>query len=332
VRAKSPNPETTERPSHAFVAQCLSKPEGRRRAVVEEDAPAHLLWPGAQTCWRSRRARDSIRAHRIRPGSAVATMFRRADGRSMASPEGGTSAKETRCNARQDKSRGLIRLKSANRCTIGRPRSHSRARPVSSVGAARGPRSRPRIARRRMAPSASLVCFGLRTAHTIGPWPTLSAQAPGRCRERVSPNRFTLRRTAAPCRSPAPHRGSYRRRAPLANRRLGARFGHSRPPNPQPGMPIGSTTRTDMSSDLASSVPQISLASRRRLRYRARQRGAGPRRGRPMTLGLPVLWRRYLSELRIDRAVADRTSRAYETGWNSFVATSRSMGWRNFQT
>jgi integrase/recombinase XerC len=47
-----------------------------------------------------------------------------------------------------------------------------------------------------------------------------------------------------------------------------------------------------------------------------------------MTLGLPVLWRRYLSELRIDRAVADRTRRAYETGWNSFVATSRSMGWR----
>ena len=47
-----------------------------------------------------------------------------------------------------------------------------------------------------------------------------------------------------------------------------------------------------------------------------------------MTLGLPVLWRRYLSELRIDRAVADRTRRAYETGWNSFVATARSMGWR----
>lgn len=47
-----------------------------------------------------------------------------------------------------------------------------------------------------------------------------------------------------------------------------------------------------------------------------------------MTLGLPVLWRRYLSELRIDRAVADRTRRAYETGWNSFVATARAMGWR----
>jgi integrase/recombinase XerC len=30
----------------------------------------------------------------------------------------------------------------------------------------------------------------------------------------------------------------------------------------------------------------------------------------------------------VDRAVADRTRRAYETGWNSFVATSRSMGWR----
>jgi site-specific recombinase XerC len=32
--------------------------------------------------------------------------------------------------------------------------------------------------------------------------------------------------------------------------------------------------------------------------------------------------------LRIDRAVADRTRRAYETGWNSFVATARAMGWR----
>jgi site-specific recombinase XerC len=47
-----------------------------------------------------------------------------------------------------------------------------------------------------------------------------------------------------------------------------------------------------------------------------------------MTLGLPVLWRRYLSELRIERAVADRTRNAYETGWNSFVATARAMGWR----
>lgn len=47
-----------------------------------------------------------------------------------------------------------------------------------------------------------------------------------------------------------------------------------------------------------------------------------------MTLALPVLWRRYLSELRIERAVADRTRCAYETGWNSFVVTARSMGWR----
>jgi len=47
-----------------------------------------------------------------------------------------------------------------------------------------------------------------------------------------------------------------------------------------------------------------------------------------MTLGLPVLWRRYLSELSIERAVADRTRCAYETGWNSLVATARSMGWR----
>jgi site-specific recombinase XerC len=46
-----------------------------------------------------------------------------------------------------------------------------------------------------------------------------------------------------------------------------------------------------------------------------------------MTLALPILWRRYLSELRIERAAADRTRRAYETGWNSFVVTARSMGW-----
>ncbi len=47
-----------------------------------------------------------------------------------------------------------------------------------------------------------------------------------------------------------------------------------------------------------------------------------------MTLGLPVLWRRYLSELSIERAVADRTRCPYETGWNSFVATARAMGRR----
>lgn len=75
-------------------------------------------------------------------------------------------------------------------------------------------------------------------------------------------------------------------------------------------------------------APQISLASRRRLRYLARQRGAGPRRGRPMTLAVPVLWRKYLAELRIERGVVERTVKAYETGWNSFTATARAMGWR----
>lgn len=47
-----------------------------------------------------------------------------------------------------------------------------------------------------------------------------------------------------------------------------------------------------------------------------------------MTLALPVLWRRYLSELQIERAVADRTRCAYETGWNSFMSVGRSMAWR----
>lgn len=47
-----------------------------------------------------------------------------------------------------------------------------------------------------------------------------------------------------------------------------------------------------------------------------------------MTLALPVLWRKYLGELRIERGLAERTINAYETGWNSFAATSRAMGWR----
>ena len=55
------------------------------------------------------------------------------------------------------------------------------------------------------------------------------------------------------------------------------------------------------------------LASRRRLQYLARQRGAGPRRGQPVTLTLPVLWRRYAGELRVERGAADRTVSAYET-------------------
>src|SRR5215471_11400363 len=70
------------------------------------------------------------------------------------------------------------------------------------------------------------------------------------------------------------------------------------------------------------------LASRRGLQYRARQRGAGPRRGRPMTLTLSVLWRKYISQLRVERGVVENTVDAYETGWNSFSACARAHGWR----
>src|SRR5262244_2068867 len=70
------------------------------------------------------------------------------------------------------------------------------------------------------------------------------------------------------------------------------------------------------------------LASRRGLQYRARQRGAGPRRGRPMTLTLSVLWRKYISQLRVERGVVENTVNAYETGWNSFSACARALGWR----
>jgi site-specific recombinase XerC len=47
-----------------------------------------------------------------------------------------------------------------------------------------------------------------------------------------------------------------------------------------------------------------------------------------MTLTLPVLWRRYAGELRIERGAADRTVSAYETAWNSFTAHARALGWR----
>jgi hypothetical protein len=52
------------------------------------------------------------------------------------------------------------------------------------------------------------------------------------------------------------------------------------------------------------------LASRRSLQYRARQRGAGPRQGRPMTLTLSVLWRKYTVELQVERGVVSRTVEA----------------------
>jgi integrase/recombinase XerD len=47
-----------------------------------------------------------------------------------------------------------------------------------------------------------------------------------------------------------------------------------------------------------------------------------------MTLALTVLWRKYIAELRIQRGVTENTIDAYETGWNSFSATARAMGWR----
>jgi integrase/recombinase XerC len=47
-----------------------------------------------------------------------------------------------------------------------------------------------------------------------------------------------------------------------------------------------------------------------------------------MTLTLPVLWRKYISELRVERGVVENTVDAYETGWNSFSACARALGWR----
>ncbi len=47
-----------------------------------------------------------------------------------------------------------------------------------------------------------------------------------------------------------------------------------------------------------------------------------------MTLTIPVLWRRYAGELRVERGAADRTVSAYETAWNSFCTNARALGWR----
>src|SRR3989442_312381 len=69
------------------------------------------------------------------------------------------------------------------------------------------------------------------------------------------------------------------------------------------------------------------LASPHRLKYRARQRGAGPRRGRPMTLAPHVLWTKYIAERSV-QGLAENTIEAYNTGWNSFCSHARAMGWR----
>ncbi len=47
-----------------------------------------------------------------------------------------------------------------------------------------------------------------------------------------------------------------------------------------------------------------------------------------MTLTLSVLWRKYTVELHVERGVVSRTVEAYETGWNSFSACARALGWR----
>ena len=47
-----------------------------------------------------------------------------------------------------------------------------------------------------------------------------------------------------------------------------------------------------------------------------------------MTLTLSVLWRKYISQLRVERGVVENTVDAYETGWNSFSACARALGWR----
>src|SRR5262249_34968951 len=188
---------------------------------------------------------------------------------------------------------------------------------VSRVGAVRGPRLRPRI--------ASLPWLPRGRARRHRPPATVRAHSA----KRSGHGRLTLHRTAEPCRSARPCHGLRWQRPPPPVRRFGARWGSLPLASPRLARPLVARMVPTMRPDVISSpVPQISLASRRLLRYRARQRGAGPRRGRPMTLGLPVLWRRYLSELSIERAVADRTRCAYETGWNSFVTTARSMGWR----
>jgi len=43
---------------------------------------------------------------------------------------------------------------------------------------------------------------------------------------------------------------------------------------------------------------------------------------------LSVLWSKYISQLRVERGVVENTVSAYETGWNSFSACARALGWR----
>jgi hypothetical protein len=50
-----------------------------------------------------------------------------------------------------------------------------------------------------------------------------------------------------------------------------------------------------------SDTPGLALAQHRRTRYRSASRGAGSRQGRTMTHALPVLWRQYVTELRVSR-------------------------------
>ena len=43
---------------------------------------------------------------------------------------------------------------------------------------------------------------------------------------------------------------------------------------------------------------------------------------------LPVLWRRYITELGVQRGVVDHTIRSYECGWASLAHTASLHGWR----
>jgi site-specific recombinase XerD len=43
---------------------------------------------------------------------------------------------------------------------------------------------------------------------------------------------------------------------------------------------------------------------------------------------LPLLWRRYQQELRVQRNVSERTIQAYQDGWSSLRRTAQAMGWR----
>jgi integrase/recombinase XerD len=47
-----------------------------------------------------------------------------------------------------------------------------------------------------------------------------------------------------------------------------------------------------------------------------------------MTHALPVLWRQYVTELRVNRKLEPKSIKTYEVGWGSLMATARLMGWR----